>query len=432
MQRNGHLRRQPIGRNWRQQDVADQLGTTVTTIQRWERGHQQPGPYYRVKLCTLFGLGARELGLVETFSSPPESTEVTQAGSAPSEESSLWTVPYARNPHFTGRDDLLQQLGQLFAAEQPGQPMSIHQATLTQTQAITGLGGIGKTQIAIEYAYRARMQGRYHHSLWISAGSSETILTSFVELARLVMPSLVEQEETNQRTIVATLLRWLEQCMQPWLLIFDNADDLSLIQPYLPRLGNGCVLLTTRVHAVGAFASSLEVDSMGVMEATHLLLRRAHRFRTNSPEELDEAILLVNALAQFPLAIDQAGAYIEETGCTLSTYLQLYQRYRRALLARRGGQATGYPESVVTTWSLSFAQGERTNPAAAELLQLFAFLAPDHIPEELLTGGAPHWPPALREAVTNLLSFNQMLETLLAFSLVKRLSEDRMLSLHRL
>jgi tetratricopeptide (TPR) repeat protein/transposase-like protein/transcriptional regulator with XRE-family HTH domain len=432
MQRNEHLRRQRIERNWRQQDLADLLGTTVTTIQRWERGHQQPSAYYRVKLCTLFGLDAQELGLVETFASPPERTEVTEIENTLPEEISLWTVPYARNPHFTGRDDLLQQLGQVFSSENPGQPMSIQQAALTQTQAITGLGGIGKTQIAIEYAYRARMQGRYRHTMWISAGSSETILTSFVELARLYMPTLVEKEGTNQRNIVGTLLRWLEQCMQPWLLIFDNADDLSLVQPYLPRWGNGCMLITTRAHAVGAFASSLEVDSMGVMEATHLLLRRAHRFSTNSPEELDEAIMLVNALAQFPLAIDQAGAYIEETGCTLSTYLQLYQRYRHALLARRGGQATGYPESVVTTWSLSFAQVERTNPAAAELLQLCAFLAPDHIPEELLTEGAPYWPARLREAVTNPLSFNQVLETLLAFSLVKRLSEDRMLSLHRL
>jgi tetratricopeptide (TPR) repeat protein/transcriptional regulator with XRE-family HTH domain len=432
MQRNEHLRRQRIERNWRQQDLADQLGTTVTTIQRWERGHQQPSAYYRVKLCTLFGLDAHELGLVETFVSPPERTEVTEIGKTLPEEISLWTVPYARNPHFTGRDDLLQQLGQVFSAENPGQRVGIQQAVLTQTQAITGLGGIGKTQIAIEYAYRARMQGRYRHTMWISAGSSETILTSFVELARLYMPTLVEKEGTNQRNIVGTLLRWLEQCMQPWLLIFDNADDLSLIQPYLPRWGNGCILLTTRAHAVGAFASSLEVDSMGVMEATHLLLRRAHRFTANSPEELDEAITLVNALAQFPLAIDQAGAYIEETGCTLSTYLQLYQRYRHALLARRGGQATGYPESVVTTWSLSFAQVERTNPAAAELLQVCAFLAPDHIPEELLIEGAPHWPARLRDAVTNPLSFNQVLETLLAFSLVKRLSEDRMLSLHRL
>ena len=211
-----------------------------------------------------------------------------------------------------------------------------------------------------------------------------------------------------------------------------HADDLSLVQPYLPRRGNGHILLTTRAHAVGTLASSVEVDTMGIMEGTHLLLRRAHRFSASSPEEIDEAINVVIALAQFPLAIDQAGAYMEETGCSLHDYLLLYQKHRFALLARRGKQATHYPESVATTWSLSFAQVERSNPAAAELLHLCAFLAPDHIPEELLIGGASHWPPALGEAVTNLLSFNQMLETLLAFSLVKRLSEERMLSIHRL
>ena len=114
------------------------------------------------------------------------------------------------------------------------------------------------------------MQGRYRHTIWISAASEETILTSFVELARLFIPKLVEQEETNQRSLVAILLRWLEQCMQPWLLIFDNADDLSLIQPYLPRWGNGCILITTRASAVGAFASSLEVDSRNIEDAVQL------------------------------------------------------------------------------------------------------------------------------------------------------------------
>src|ERR1700751_4923550 len=109
MQRNEHLRRERIGRNWRQQDLADQLGTTVTTIQRWERGHQQPSTYYRAKLCTLFGLSSQELGLVEGFPPPPESimADAVPTGSVLSEETPLWTVPYARNPHFTGRDDLL-------------------------------------------------------------------------------------------------------------------------------------------------------------------------------------------------------------------------------------------------------------------------------------------------------------------------------------
>jgi tetratricopeptide (TPR) repeat protein/transcriptional regulator with XRE-family HTH domain len=431
MPKNESLRKLRIERNWRQQDVADHLGTTITTIGRWERGDQQPSAYFRVKLSTLFGKSAQELGLVETIAPPSESTEAAQTVIAPSEERALWTIPYARNPHFTGRDDLLSRLEQFFARETPDQPGSVRQTALIQTQAMTGLGGIGKTQIAIEYAYRARTQRRYHDILWISAASAETIVTSFVELARL-LPTLVSQEETNQHTIIAAILRWLEQREQPWLLLVDNADDLDLVQPYLPRQGNGHILLTTRAHAVGALASSVEVDTMGIMEGTHLLLRRAHRFSAASPEEIDEAINVVIALAQFPLAIDQAGAYIEETGCSLHDYLHIYQQHRSALLARRGKQATSYPDPIATTWSLSFAQVQRSNPAAAELLRLCAVLAPDHIPEELLIEGAPFWPPLLQEAVADRFTFNQMLETLLAFSLVKRLSEERMLSIHRL
>lgn len=432
MQRNEHLRRQRIGRNWRQRDLADHLGITTLTVQRWERGSQHPSAYCRVKLCTLFGVSAQELGLVEFSPLEPHPGDTAYAAvNTRSEEPPLWTVPYARNPHFTGRDELLETLERLFTAEPSGQSKSMRQAALTQTQAIKGLGGIGKTQVAVEYAYRSRMQGRYSAIIWIAAASEELILTSFVQLARL-LPASVLREESNQHAIAAAVLRWLEQRESPWLLIFDNADDLSFAQPYFPHQGAGDILLTTRATAVGAVASSTEVDTMGVIEGAQLLLRRARRDAATSSEEMDEAINIVVALGQFPLAIDQAGAYIEETGCALSDYLQLYRRYRRQLLARRGRQASGYPESVVTTWSLSFAQVERTHPVAADLLQLFAVLAPDHIPEELLTKGARYWPLVLQQAVTDSFSYNQLLEALLAFSLVKRLSKDRMLSIHRL
>ena len=354
-----------------------------------------------------------------------------QGSALPSKAIALWTVPSARNPHFTGRDELLDQLMQQLSPTEPGQPMALRRAALTQAQVIKGLGGIGKTQIAVEYAYRARELGRYTHTLWIMASSEEAILMSFAALAEL-LPGVASAGETEQRKLVAAVIRWLEQCKEPWLLIVDNADDLSLAQPYLPLRGNGSVLLTTRASAVGWLAPSLEVDTMGMMEGIELLLRRAQRFAGATEEEINEAGNLVAALAQFPLALDQAGAYIEETGCSLGDYLQLYQAHRRTLLAWRGRQATRYPASVATTWGLSFQRVEQTNPAAADLLRLCAFLAPDAIPEELLTGGAPYWPAALQEAVTDRLSFNQMLEALLAFSLVKRLAEDRLLSIHRL
>ena len=239
----------------------------------------------------------------------------------------LWTVPYARNPHFTGRDDLLSELTVRLSPPAPGQPTTIRQAALTQAQVIKGLGGIGKTQTAVEYAYRSREQGRYTHTLWITASSEEAILMSFAALAEL-LPAFASTGETDQRKLVAAVIRWLEQCPRPWLLIVDNADDLSLVQPYLPLHGNGSILLTTRASAVGWLAPSVEVDAMGIMEGVELLLRRAQRFAGASDEEINEASNLVVALAQFPLALDQAGAYIEETGCSLADYLQLYQTHQ--------------------------------------------------------------------------------------------------------
>src|SRR6266571_5239286 len=354
-----------------------------------------------------------------------------QRSAAASQELALWTIPFARNPHFTGRDELLSELTAQLSPQEAGQPTALRRAALTQAQVIKGLGGIGKTQTAVEYAYRAREQGRYTHTLWIAAASEEALLASFAALAEL-LPGVASSGERDQRKLVAAVVRWLEQCPQPWLLIVDNAEDLSMVQPYLPLRGNGSVLLTTRASAVGWLASSLEVDAMGVLEGTELLLRRAQRFAYATDAEINEAANLVLALALFPLALDQAGAYLEETGCSLGDYLQLYQTHRHALLARRGRQATQYPDSVATTWALSFEHVEQTNPAAAHLLQLCALLAPDAIPEELLTGGAPHWPPALQEAVADRFRFNQLLSTLLAFSLVKRLAEERQLSIHRL
>jgi tetratricopeptide (TPR) repeat protein len=211
----------------------------------------------------------------------------------------------------------------------------------------------------------------------------------------------------------------------------DNADDLALVQPYLPQQGPGSILLTTRAHAVAALANPIEVASMGLVEGTQFLLQRSQRLDAND-EECNEASNIVIALDGFPLALDQAGAYIEETGCGFADYLQLYEQHRAKLLARRGRQATHYPDSVATTWELSFQQVEQVHPAAAELLRLCAHLSPDHIPEEVLTEAAPQWPSVLQEAVADPFTFNELLEALLAFSLVKRQAQEHLLSIHRL
>ncbi len=433
---NQWLRRARRERGWTQQEVADRIGAPLAlNVTRWESGMTRPSAHYVQRLCDLFGKSAEELGLTEVNLSPLASTqedvlETESIPSSSSEPAGLWVVPYRRNPHFTGRDEVLDQLVQQLALEQQEQITVTRQAVLSQAQAIKGLGGIGKTQIALEYAYRSRQQGRYSHTFWINAANEEAIITSFQVLAEQ-LPSFAARYEKDQHKLIAAILRWLQECEQRWLLIVDNADDLSLVQPYLPQYGQGSILLTTRAHAVGSLANAIEVETMELVEGTQFLLHRSQRLDA-SDEERNEASNIVIALDGFPLALDQAGAYLEETGCSFGDYLQMYEQHRAKLLARRGKQATHYPDSVATTWDLSFQKVKQAHPAAAELLQLCAYLSPDHIPEELLTEAAAQWPPVLQQAVADQFTFNELIRALLAFSLVKRLAQEHLLSIHRL
>src|SRR2546421_9714449 len=133
-----------------------------------------------------------------------------------------------------------------------------------------------------------------------------------------------------------------------------------------------------------------------------------------------------------PLALDQVGAYLQETGAPLSDYLGLYERRRTDLLARRGRLPPGPPDTVAPTWSLSFQQVEQANPAAAELLRLCAFLAPDGIPEELLSKGAADLGDVLGPAAADEYLLNEAIEVLRRYSLVRRNAETKLLSIHRL
>ncbi len=424
------LRAARLQHHWSQRELAERVEATVSTVKRWERQATIPGPYFRLKLTALFGKSEEELGLKEApaLPTPPLAQEVTDEVQAlsPVPATPLWTIPYLRNPYFTGRDDLLDLLDEHLTST-----LRTSRVVLTQKQALTGLGGIGKTQIAVEYAYLMREHDASTHILWINAASQEALMTSFTALAAL-LPEFSARGETDQQKLMHAMKSWLEGCPQRWLLIFDNADDISLLPPYMPRYGNGSILLTTRTQAVGSLGIAINVEKMNPLEGTCLLLRRAQRLQSLPNNEVRAAEQLVVALDHFPLALEQAGAYIEETGCTLAHYLHLYQTHRIALLARRGVQSTNYPDSVATTWLLSFQNVQRANPAATQLLQACAFLAPDHIPEELIRDGVAYWPTLLQEAVTDPLIFDQALEALLRFSLVKRLATEQQLSIHRL
>jgi tetratricopeptide (TPR) repeat protein len=326
----------------------------------------------------------------------------------------VWNVPYPRNPFFTGREELLFRLRDQLQAGQA--------AALSQPQAISGLGGIGKTQLALEYAYRYRQD--YQAVLWAQADTRENLTSSYLTIAALLNVS--EKSEQESARVIATVKAWLQR-NTGWLLILDNADDLALARDFLPPSLGGQVLLTTRAQATGRFARRLEVDSLPTELGALFLLRRAGLLPAEAPfeqaSEHDRSVAraICEEVGGLPLALDQAGAYLEETGCSLAEYQRLYQHRRADLLAERRGQLVDdHPLPVATTWSLSFAQVEQKNPAAADLLRLCAFLAPDAIPEEMITQGAEHLGPQLASVGADAYLLNQSIEALRAYSLLRR------------
>ncbi len=428
---NQKLRYERERRAWSQQDVADKVGTTPLNVGRWERGVTMPGPYFRQKLCDIFEKTPKELGLVHETAgteTPPASPAQTPSTATSHESPSLlWNVPYNRNPLFTGREDILAQLHDAFLnGEQP--------IALAQAQAISGLGGIGKTQTAVEYAYRYR--DSYEAVFWARADSADLLSSDYLTIAALL--ALPQRSEQDQSLVVKAVLHWFDT-YERWLLILDNADDLEAISPFIPSAGKGHVLLTTRAHSTGTITGRIELDTMGLEEGTFLLLRRAKLLRGNSSslqavsETLhSQARAIVEAVDGLPLALDQAGAYIEGTGCSLSDYLKFYKTRRYRLLRMRGESAAGHPEPVATTWSLSFDKVERANPAAAELLRLCAFLHPDSIPESMIVEGATALGLILRPVAEDEMELNEAIGELRKYSLVKRDPELKILNIHRL
>ncbi|NER85122.1 MAG: tetratricopeptide repeat protein, partial [Leptolyngbya sp. SIO1D8] len=175
-----------------------------------------------------------------------------------------WLVPYPRNPFFTGRADLLQDMHDTLTRHQ--------RAALTQQNraALKGLGGIGKTQTAVEYVYR--YQDQYQHIFWVKAEPAEELLTGYSNIAQML--KLPGYDPTDRPAVVGLVNRWFE-ANEGWLLVVDNADDLRSVRQYLPLQGAGHLLLTTRAQALGDIAQPLEVAKMGVDEGALFLLRRA-------------------------------------------------------------------------------------------------------------------------------------------------------------
>ncbi len=320
----------------------------------------------------------------------------------------IWNVPHIRNPNFTGREELLDALHHALTSGQP--------AALTQT--IHGLGGVGKTQLATEYAYRN--SHLYDIVWWMRSEEPAALAADYAALAAQL--GLPEANLPEQKLAVEAVRNWLGQ-NGGWLLVFDNARTRAEVIDYLPRGATGHVIITSRDPNWGGVAQTLQVPVLPLDKAIEFLLKRT------SQADTDAAAALASALGRLPLALEQAGAYIDATGGSLSEYAQLFDKHHQSLLSSDTLPAN-YPAPVVTTWNISFEEVRQQAPAAEDFMNLCAFLAPDDIPLDIITGGAKHLPDSLAEALADPITFNKIIAALRRYSLIERSGEA--ISIHRL
>lgn len=255
---------------------------------------------------------------------------------------------------------------------------------------------------------------------WLHSEQPATLRAEYAALA--VKLDLPEQEAQDQRVTVEAVKEWLRRNSN-WLLIFDNVPDAESVREYIPSGAVGHIIITSRDSSFRGVATSLSVKVLLKSEAVEFILNR-----TGQQDEAT-AGTLAETLGCLPLALEQAAAYIEACECPLSHYLSLFQESKEELL-REGKLATDYPDTVATTWEMAFQQVERENPAAADMLKLCAFFAPDDIPLQVIKDGAEFLPEPLASAVANPLAFDKSLAALLHYSLIERKAE--FISIHRL
>jgi tetratricopeptide (TPR) repeat protein len=316
----------------------------------------------------------------------------------------IWNITEERNPYFTGRDQALAELHQALTAGQ----------TAARTHAIQGLGGVGKSQLALEYAFRNASE--YDGVWWLHAEEPTTLARDYVALA----PKLGVPVVTDEGQMVRQVREQLSQ-RQRILLIFDNATEPSALKGYLPVHGARQIIVTTRAHdwpdAVAQDVHELPLDA-----AIAFLLKRTG--------QTDEAAArdVAQRLGCLPLALEQAAAYVKQCEGKLADYATLLGKHGLDLLER--GHSHRYEKTVGTTWALAFEKVQAKCPAAADLLYLCAFLAPEAIYLRDLAGASRHLPERLAKLLADELALDEAKAALLGFSLI-RIDRDA-IGIHRL
>ncbi|MFJ6543311.1 FxSxx-COOH system tetratricopeptide repeat protein [Streptomyces sp. NPDC091385] len=322
----------------------------------------------------------------------------------------IWGNVPQRNRNFTGRETLLERLRERLRGG----------IAAVLPEALHGMGGVGKSQIAIEYVYRYSRD--YRLIWWIPSEQESQIVQSLIELGERI--GLQVGSEMSAVPAVLDALRRNEP-YGDWLLVFDNAEDPRTVRNYFPSAGSGSIIVTSRNSHWSTNVSSLEVDVFTREESVALLRRRSQ----NLPDEAVDH--LASALGDLPLAVEQAAVWLAETGMPVQQYLEVYERNFTELM--QSDPPHDYNRSVAAAWNVSLGRLRETHPAALQLLQVCAFFAPEPIEWDLFSAvRGISVPPELQSALDEPVKLGRAVREIGRYALARIDHRQNTVLMHRL
>ena len=325
-----------------------------------------------------------------------------------------------RNKYFSGRTNQLESINDLFKKK------SNNAVNICQT--VSGLGGIGKTQLAIEYAYR--YSGSFKNCIWFinaeTATTTQSYFGAFAEHFKLSLPIDFKPEELQW-----AVKTWLTN-NKNWLLVFDNLETADSITPYLPDKINGRMIVTTRNTGIDL---GVQV-SLGVFDADEALRFMQRRFSNDDSLKMEhypfddfveKAPKLTARLGNLPLALEQAAAYMRKMKYRIADYLRLLGESSVEAFEDEDATAMYYERIVSDTWRISF---EALSTSAKYMMNLCAYMAPDRIPVAFFVEMREKLPPPLREDLATELKANRVFGDLRTYSLAD--GDAYFINIHRL
>ncbi|KAL7913986.1 hypothetical protein GGI35DRAFT_475827 [Trichoderma velutinum] len=361
---------------------------------------------------------------------------------------SKFLVPYRQNPDFVGRSDIFNKIKLQFGLGQQGE----HEHSQSRRRvSLYGLGGVGKTQLALAYAYWIRDTCPDISVFWVHASNADRFRAAYAFIAEKCD---VPGRENPKVDILLLVKRWLEEQNKiQWLMIIDNFDDIELFFPqpksnvldaqqqgdklarYIPDCGHGSILITTRNKQVGVKFDQgsplIEVTKMTGDEA-HQLVQSILKTEVST----DDVFLLASKLEHLPLALAQATSFIQENAISISDYIQLLDEGDNALVNQLSesfepvGRDSETPHALTATWILSFRQIEQTQPLASDTLCFLSLMHRQAIPQTFIEEWQRQRHPEDAQGNTSA-RLIKALGVLKAFSFISE-GKDKHIDMHRL